>query len=95
MAAASGTIVLPPIVDLDAIDPVRDALLDAIEIGPVVIAASGVERVSTNALLMLLSAAETARRHSLPLVIAAASPAFIAALDRLGLRPQFAGLLQG
>ena len=95
MEAAPGTIVLPAIVDLDAIDPLRDALIAAIEAGPVVVMAAGVERISTNGLLMLLSGAETARRHSLKLVIAAASPAFIVALDRLGLRPQFADLLQG
>ena len=64
MAETDSKIVeLPAVVDLDALDGVRDRLLEAIDAGPVTVSAAAVERVSTNALFMLLSAAETARRN--------------------------------
>ena len=65
MAKDSGKIVaLPAIVDLDALDLIRDELIDAVESGPVRVDGKAVERVSTNALFMLMSAAETARRNN-------------------------------
>ncbi len=51
-------VALPAIVDLDALDHIRDELIDAVESGPVTVSAAAVERVATNALFMLLSAAE-------------------------------------
>ncbi len=45
-----------------------------------------VERVATNALLMLVSAAETARRNSFAFAISGASASMLAAIDRLGLQ---------
>ena len=50
------TVALPEIIDLDSIDGIRDQLIDALEEGPVTVQASAVERVSTNALLLLISA---------------------------------------
>jgi anti-anti-sigma regulatory factor len=91
----SKAIALPAIVDLDALDQVRDRLLDAVEGGSVAVDAAGVERVCTNALLMLVSAAETARRNSFALTISAASEPMLAAIERLGLKPSFAGLMKG
>jgi anti-anti-sigma regulatory factor len=58
-----GAITLPEVVDLDALDSIRDQLIDAIELGSVSVDASAVQRVSTNGLLMLVSAAESARRN--------------------------------
>ena len=76
MAAASeGPVVLPAVVDLDALEEVRDALLAETERGAVEVSGAAVERISTNALLMLASAAETARRNDFPCTITAASPA--------------------
>lgn len=89
------TIGLPAVVDLDALDGVRDTLLDAIEAGPVVVSAQTVERVSTNALLMLVAAAETARRNSFSFVVERASEPMLAAIERLGFKPSFSGILKG
>lgn len=90
----NATIGLPAVVDLDVLDAVRDKLLDAVEAGPVEVSGAAVERVSTNALLMLVSAAETARRNSFPFTVRAASGPMLAAIERLGLGPSFAGILK-
>lgn len=89
------SIALPAVIDLDALDSIRDGLLDAIEEGPVTIAASAVERVSTNALFMLISAAETARRNHFEFTIDKPSAALTSAVDRLGLGAQFAEMMRG
>ena len=88
-------IALPAVVDLDALDAVRDRLLDAVESGSVTVSADTVERVATNALLMLVSAAETARRNSFSFAVEKASPPMLSAIERLGLGPSFAGILKG
>jgi anti-anti-sigma regulatory factor len=88
------SITLPEVIDLDALDAIRDKLIDAIEEGPVTIAAGAVERVSTNALLMLVSAAETARRNHFEFAIEAPSASMMAAIERLGLAGQFSGMIR-
>jgi anti-anti-sigma regulatory factor len=93
---AQGKIVaLPSVVDLDALDVVRDRLIDAVELGAVEVDASKVERVATNVLLMLISAAETSRRNSFPFAIAGTSAPMLAAIDRLGLTGSFSPLMKG
>jgi anti-anti-sigma regulatory factor len=92
--ARSKSIALPAIIDLDALDPIRDELLDAIDSGPVTVKAGAVERVATNALFMLLAAAETARRNDNPFRVAEASEAFRSAVTRLGLGNRFAPVLE-
>tara|TARA_R110002020_G_scaffold14227_15_gene50517 strand:- start:4996 stop:5286 length:291 start_codon:yes stop_codon:yes gene_type:complete len=92
---ADKSIVLPAVIDLDSIDGIRDGLLDAIEEGPVTIAADAVERVSTNALFMLMSAAETARRNQFDFAIKQPSAALTGAIERLGLGAQFSGMMRG
>jgi anti-anti-sigma regulatory factor len=94
-SAALRPIVLPAVIDLDALDGVRDQLLEAVEAGPTVLDAAGIERVATNALFLLLSAAETARRNAFLFVIARPSAALLAAIDRLGLTPTFLPLIKG
>jgi anti-anti-sigma regulatory factor len=86
---------LPAVVDLDALDGVRDRLLEAIDAGPVTVSAGKVERVSANALFLLLSAAETARRSNTTFTIGSVSSSLAAAIERLGLSPQFAALTKG
>ncbi|GEM_PF-469346 len=93
--AESRVVALPAVVDLDALDIVRDGLIEAIETGAVTVDASRVERVATNALLMLVSAGETAKRNSFPFAIAMVSAPMQAAIDRLGLKGTFAGLMKG
>lgn len=86
---------LPAVVDLDALDLVRDQLIEALDQGPVTVVAAGVERVSTNAVFLLLSAAETARRSNTSFTLAAVSASLAAAIERLGLGPQFAPMTKG
>ena len=93
--ADSRIVALPAIVDLDALDVVRDGLIEAVELGAVAVDASQVERVSTNALFMLISAAETARRNGMGFEICGASAPVKAAIGRLGLDDAFSGLMKG
>jgi anti-anti-sigma regulatory factor len=93
--ARSKTISLPAVVDLDALDAVRDRLLDALDAGPVTVTGAAVERVATNALIMLVSAAETARRNGFAFWVAKLSEPMQAAIDRLGLTATFAGMTKG
>jgi anti-anti-sigma regulatory factor len=94
-SANQRTVALPAVVDLDTLDAVRDGLVDVIETGPVAVDGSRVERVSTNALIMLLSAGETARRNGFGLQLQGPSAQMLVAIDRLGLGPGFAGLMKG
>jgi anti-anti-sigma regulatory factor len=93
--ADARVVVLPAIVDLDALDNVRDGLIDAVELATVKVDASRVERVATNALMMLISAAETARRNSFGLEVTSASAPMRAAIERLGLADAFSALMKG
>ena len=95
MSDAARTLALPTIVDLDALDVVRDGLIEAVDLGTVDIDGHAVERVSTNALLMLVSAAETARRNSFGFSISGASASMRSAIDRLGLSAAFGPLMKG
>jgi anti-anti-sigma regulatory factor len=87
-------VALPAVVDLDALEDVRDSLL-AVAGGRMVVTGDAVERISTNALLLLASAAETARRNESSFEIAGASPAMLAAIERLGLTSAFSAMLRG
>jgi anti-anti-sigma regulatory factor len=96
MADASENLVaLPAVLDLDALDDVRETLIAAIEQGSVVVSARRVERIATNALLLLASAAESARRHGFAFEIVDASSPMLSAIHRLGLTPAFAPMLRG
>jgi anti-anti-sigma regulatory factor len=94
-SANKQTVALPAVVDLDTLDSVRDGLIDALEVGPAAVDGSRVERVSTNALIMLLSAAETARRNGFRVKLQGPSAQMLVAIDRLGFSPSFAGLMKG
>lgn len=95
VSKAKKSVALPAVIDLDALDGIRDGLIDAIEEGPVTVTANAVERVSTNALFMLISAAETARRNHFDFAIEQPSAALTAAIARLGLDAQFSGMMRG
>ncbi len=86
---------LPAICDLDALDTIRDGLIDLVERNSVAVSGRAVERVSTNTLLMLLSAAETARRNNFSFEITEASEAMLFAIGRLGLDAGFASMMKG
>ena len=92
---ADKSIALPAVIDLDSLDGIRDGLLDAVEEGSVTITGSAVERVSTNALFMLMSAAETARRNQFGFAIEQPSAALTSAIERLGLDAQFSAMMRG
>ncbi len=91
----SKIVALPAIVDLDALDPIRDVLIDAVESGPVKVKGNAVERVATNALFMLMSAAETARRNNFAFAVTEPSEPFRLAVERLGLGGEFAAIMEG
>ena len=95
VSKAAKIIALPAVIDLDALDGIRDELIDAIEEGPVSVAAGAVERVSTNALFMLISAAEAARRNQYGFAIKQPSAALTGAIERLGLSAQFSEMMRG
>ncbi|MFD2647628.1 STAS domain-containing protein [Devosia albogilva] len=94
VSKAKKSVALPAIVDLDSLDGIRDGLIDAIEEGPVTVNAGAVERVSTNALLMLISAAETSRKNQFEFRIEQPSAAMTTAIERLGLGAQFSGMME-
>ena len=95
MSDGARTMALPTIVDLDALDVVRDGLIEAVQLGAVEVDGRAVERVSTNALLMLVSAAETARRNRFEFSVSGASASMRSAIDRLGLSGAFDPLMKG
>jgi anti-anti-sigma regulatory factor len=86
---------LPAIVDLDSLDSFRDRLIDAVERGDTTVDGSAVERVATNALMMLLSASETARHNNNKFAVVKSSEPMQSAIQRLGLMPHFAPLMKG
>src|SRR3569623_964319 len=88
-------VALPAIVDLDALDIVRDGLIDAVEVGPVEVDASKVARVARNALFMLVCASETSRRNNFPFAFSGPSALMLAAIDRRGLSDSFSSLMKG
>lgn len=94
-ASTVQSVALPAIVDLDTLDAFRDTLADAVEQGAVAVDGALVERVATNALMMLLSAAETARRHTTKFTVVNPSEPMQSAIDRLGLQPHFDKLIKG
>ncbi len=88
-------VVLPAIVDLDSIDSFRDSLIDAVERGDAIVDGACVERIATNALMMLLCAAETAKRNKNDFAVVKPSEPMQSAIRRLGLMPHFAPLTKG
>lgn len=91
---ANSTVALPAITDLDSLDSVRDRLIDAIAVGHSSVSGEAVERISTNALFLLLSAGETAKANHTEFEIEKPSAAMLAAIDRLGLAPRFTGMIK-
>ncbi|SFC51491.1 STAS domain-containing protein [Devosia psychrophila] len=89
------SVALPAIIDLDSLDNIRDSLIDLVEEGPVTVTADAVERVSTNALFMLISAADSARKNQFEFAIEQPSAAMTSAIERLGLAAQFSGMMRG
>ena len=86
---------LPSVVDLDAMDELREWLNSALEIGDIHLNAAGVTRLATNALLMLASARSTAGKNKISLLITHPSEAFGEAVSRLGMDEIMAPLLEG
>jgi len=88
-------VALPPIVDLDTLDSIRDRMIDAIEHGPVRVDGASVERVATNGLLMLLCAAQTAQQNKHDFAVVNLSEPMQSAVQRLGLAANFSSLNKG
>ncbi len=86
---------LPTIVDLDTLDSIRDSLLGLLEVGSVQVDAQKVERIATNALLMMLSAARSFKHNDFSFELVNPSSQMLGAIDRLGLNDSFTPLLKG
>ena len=93
--ARSKTIALPAIVDLDALDPIRDELVDAIESGPVTVSAALSSMNSALVATRSIAAAETARRNNFAFSVTEPSEAFRLAVSRLGLGGPFTAIMEG
>lgn len=81
---------LPTVLDHRAVEPLRDSLLASLDRADVVLEASGVQRVGTIGLQLLIAAAGSAQRHGRRMVIENASPALREAIDCVGLTSRFA-----
>jgi len=86
---------LPSVVDVDAMDAMRESLMGAIENGNTQLDAAEVSRVATNALLMLVSAGQGAKSQDFKLSIVNPSEAFEEAVARLGMENIFAEFIEG
>lgn len=86
---------LPGVVDVDAMDELREWLNGALEIGDIKLNASKVTRLVTNALLMLASARQTAEKNKFSFCVSDASPAFCEAVDRLGMGEIISPIVEG
>ncbi len=86
---------LPSVVDVDAMDAMRDWLLGAIELGDIKLDGAKVSRVATNALLMLVSAAQTANKNNFAFSIVNPSEALGEAVERLGMGEIFSKIVEG
>ncbi len=86
---------LPSVLDVDAMDELREWLGSALEIGDVQINGNGVTRVVTNALLMFASANKTAEQNSFSFGVHDASVALKEAVERLGMGQIISPLLKG
>jgi len=84
---------MPAVSDLNALDDVRDALMEHAAAGAFELRLGAVERISTNALLMILAAVRHGDGPAMKL--GQPSEAFLEAVDVLGLKEQFAPLLKG
>ncbi|MCF4097554.1 STAS domain-containing protein [Maritalea mediterranea] len=89
------TIEMPAVADTGVVDNMRDEMLDALNAGSLEIELSNVERVSTSALFMLLSAGEAARQHNYELRLSAPSEHFSSAVSTLGLEDAFDPFMKG
>lgn len=86
---------LPGVVDVDAMDAMREWLLETVEVGNIKMNGSAVSRVVTNALLMLLSAKQQAEQANFTFSIVEPSPALTEAIERLGMSKFFAPIIEG
>ena len=80
---------LPAILDITKAQELHGHMVDRLNVGPVVVDASAVDRVSTPCIQVLLAAARSADGAGTSFRIADASEALRAALVDLGLQAEF------
>ncbi|HHG90345.1 MAG TPA: hypothetical protein ENJ90_07715 [Devosia sp.] len=96
MAARTAQVLdLPPVIDLDSMDNVREWLMNAMDEGDVELNAAPVQRVATNSLLMLVCASQTAAGFGVGFVVSDQSDAFSEAVERLGFSEIFSNFRKG
>ncbi|MGY3454456.1 STAS domain-containing protein [Bradyrhizobium sp. USDA 4353] len=88
-AAASVAYALPQMLDLTQAVPLRDEMVRLAAAGSIALDASGVERMSTPCVQILLAAARGAKAANKPFKITQASELFRTAVAELGLRNEF------
>lgn len=93
--AAPQIMSLPKVIDLDVMDDVREWLVEATAHGDVELQAKNVERCATNALLMLVTAARTARTNGYNFKICHPSAALDEAVNRLGMAIIYSDMIEG
>jgi len=86
---------LPAVMDVDALDNVRDWLSEAVGHGNVELNGAQVSRVVTNSLLMLVSAGQSAAKNNFAFTICDPSQPFSEAIERLGMNEIFCEFLKG
>lgn len=86
----SPAIPLPAVLDQRTIEPARDLLASAADRGDLVLDASGVERLATVGVHLLLAAERTSREKGVAFLIDRPSAPFLETLSMLGLESHFA-----
>jgi anti-anti-sigma factor len=85
---------LPAVADLHALEDVREQITAQLDSAQFAIGLKDVQRISTNALLMLLSAARTTAQAGGEMKLVGPSEQVSAAIETLGLGEAFAPLLE-
>lgn len=86
---------LPSVLDMDAMDELREWLGSALEIGNVKLNGKAVTRVVTNALLLIASANKTAEQNKFAFGVHEASAALKEAVERLGMGKIISPIFKG
>jgi len=89
LAAAADLLKLPTILDQRTVEAAREALAAGIAQGSALLDASGVERINTVGVQLLLSAERSAREAGVAFAVTSPSKPFLDTLAALGLEPHF------
>jgi chemotaxis protein CheX len=86
---------LPAVLDQRTVEATRDQIASALGEGPLVVDGSGVERIATPGVHLLLAAQAGAAEAGVPFALVGASSALADTLDLLGLADRFPTSVSG